>query len=81
MTDTEPLVREMQRRRGDPIEVCSDCGAMSAKPCPYGGTTCSECSMIRERSVAGLSDSIPACPVHPYYTDPETDPDPMAGVR
>lgn len=24
-----------------------------------------ECRMLRERSVAGISDTIPACPVHP----------------
>lgn len=28
-----------------------------------------ECSTARERTVAGLSDTIPACPVHGPFTD------------
>ena len=27
--------------------VCDDCGAESAVPCPWGATTCSECSVMR----------------------------------
>ena len=32
--------------------------------CPFGGTTPDECSTIRERSVAGISNDIPFCPIH-----------------
>lgn len=32
----------------------AECGAWDAD----------ECAMVRERSVAGVSDEIPACPVH-----------------
>lgn len=35
--------------------------------CPFEGTTADECAMIRERSVAGISNDIPACPVHGAY--------------
>lgn len=40
--------------------------------CPYGDpeypwTTAGECSMARERSVAGQSNIIPDCPVHGPY--------------
>lgn len=44
--------------------VCEDCGAESTNVCPWDATTCSECSFIRERSVSGVSDVIPACPAH-----------------
>jgi hypothetical protein len=43
--------------------------AEAAEACPYGGTTADECSMIRERSVAGISDTVPACPVHGAFRD------------
>jgi hypothetical protein len=42
-----------------------------AATCPYGGTTADECSTIRERSVAGISDSVPACPVHGAFSESE----------
>lgn len=35
--------------------------------CPW--TSADECAMARERSVAGKSNDIPACPVHGAYTD------------
>src|SRR5690242_20157827 len=33
--------------------------AEAAGACPFGTTTADECSMVRERSVAGVSDDIP----------------------
>ncbi len=39
--------------------------------CPFGGTTPDECSTIRERSVAGVSNDVPSCPVHGVYHEPE----------
>ena len=39
--------------------------------CPFGGTTPDECSTIRERSVAGISNSVPDCPVHGAFLEPE----------
>jgi hypothetical protein len=39
--------------------------------CPFGGTTPDECSTIRERSVAGISDDVPDCPIHDVYREPE----------
>jgi hypothetical protein len=41
-------------------EVIAD---YSAK-CVSGTDDASECAMMRERSVAGVSDTIPTCPVH-----------------
>jgi hypothetical protein len=35
--------------------------------CSTGGTTPSECSMMRERDAAGRSDTIADCPVHGAY--------------
>lgn len=35
--------------------------------CPFDGTSPDECAAIRERSVAGVSNDIPACPVHGAY--------------
>jgi hypothetical protein len=35
--------------------------------CPYRAIDSDECSMIRERSVAGVSNDIPACAVHGAY--------------
>jgi hypothetical protein len=39
--------------------------------CPFGGTTPDECSTIRERSVAGISDDVLDCPVHGVHREPE----------
>jgi hypothetical protein len=39
--------------------------------CPFGGTTPDECSTIRERSVAGVSNDVPDCPIHGVYQEPE----------
>jgi len=50
-------------------EVCTDCGRMSGEVCPWDCATDSECSMYRERSVAGISDDIPECPAHGPYLD------------
>lgn len=36
--------------------------------CPW--TSPDECAMAREREVAGVSDSIPACPVHGEFPVP-----------
>lgn len=38
-------------------------------PCPYGTTDPDECGTIRERSVAGRSNTIPDCPVHGQHPD------------
>ena len=43
--------------------------AEAAEACPFGGTTADECSMIRERSVAGISNTVPACAVHGAFRD------------
>jgi hypothetical protein len=41
-----------------------------SKICPYGGIDADECGTIRERSVAGISNTIPDCPVHgPHQED------------
>jgi hypothetical protein len=39
--------------------------------CPFGGTTPEECSIMRERSVAGISNDVPVCPIHGIYPEPE----------
>ena len=39
--------------------------------CPFEGTTPDECSTIRERSVAGISNDVPDCPIHGPYREPE----------
>jgi hypothetical protein len=48
----------------------------NAEPtCPW--LDADECAMVRERSVAGISDVIPACPVHGPHPDmpaPEAGP-------
>ena len=38
-------------------------------PCPYGVEDAEECGTIRERSVAGRSNTIPDCPVHGQHPD------------
>jgi hypothetical protein len=48
----------------------------AAEACPFAGTTAEECSMIRERSVAGVSDDVPDCPVHGVFRDVEPEPAP-----
>ncbi len=57
----------------------------AAEACPFGGTTADECAMIRERSVAGVSDSVPDCPVHGAYRDagpePVAEPEPARAKR
>jgi hypothetical protein len=50
-------------------EACTDCGLSSDDPCPYGALTCSECSLVRERVCAGLSDLIPPCAAHGEYLE------------
>lgn len=42
--------------------------------CPFGGTTPAECSTTRERSVAGISSSIPDCPTHGAFLEAEPEP-------
>ena len=42
-----------------------------AATCPLGGTTPDECSTARERSVAGLSNSVPDCPTHGAFHEAE----------
>ena len=37
----------------------------NAPACPW--TSADECAMARERAVAGVSDTIPACPTHGQY--------------
>lgn len=48
--------------------ACGACAAFGAHggPCGHGcdETSADECAMVRERSVAGLADEIPACAVH-----------------
>jgi hypothetical protein len=39
--------------------------------CPFGGTTPDEWSTIRERSVAGISNDVPSCPIHGVYHEHE----------
>jgi hypothetical protein len=55
----------------------------AAEACPFAGTTADECSMIRERSVAGVSDDVPDCPVHGAFRDvgPEPAPEPTKAKR
>jgi hypothetical protein len=55
----------------------------AAEACPFGGTTSNECSTIRERSVAGVSDSVPDCPVQGAFqeADPAGAPEPTRGKR
>lgn len=65
ITSEEDIMDRLHAER----EVCTDCGRMSSAACPYGATTDSECSMIRERSVAGVSNVIPSCPAHGEYMD------------
>lgn len=53
-------------------EICTDCGRDSDEACPFDATTCSECSLWRERLAAGVTDTIPDCPAHgQYLEDPE----------
>lgn len=58
------------------VDVCVSCGTQYeiAKGCPCGvKRECpyapEECSMIRERSVAGTSNEIPACPTHGAFKE------------
>lgn len=49
---------------------CVDCNLPREAGCPACEMECpwtsaSECAMARERSVAGVSDTIPSCAVHP----------------
>jgi hypothetical protein len=37
------------------------------RPCPWGATSDAECSMMREREVAGTDKSIPWCDHHGEY--------------
>ena len=46
-------------------------GAGGEVACPFDGTTPDECSTIRERSVAGISNSVPDCPIHGAFREPE----------
>jgi len=39
--------------------------ASATTTCPW--TSADECAMVRERSVAGISNAIPSCPVHEEY--------------
>ncbi len=59
---TAGLARDAKARRA---------AEASEGSCPFGGTTPDECSTIRERSVAGLSNDVPPCPVHGPYHEPE----------
>jgi len=43
---------------------------IAAVPCSW--TAADECAMARERSVAGISDDIPACEVHGPYPSEAT---------
>ncbi len=51
---------------GDP---CAECGGRGFHRDSCGelceATDADECRMIRERLVAGESDAIPSCPIHP----------------
>ena len=59
---TAGLARDAKTRRAaETLEV----------GCPFGGTTPDECAAIRERSVDGVSDDVPSCPVHGPYHEPE----------
>jgi len=51
--------RPMPHFHGILADMLGDCEWSSA----------SECAMARERSVAGVSDAIPACPVHGEHED------------
>lgn len=55
--------------------------AEARKACPFAGTTADECSMIRERSVAGVSNDVPDCPVHGAFRDVEPEPEPTKTKR
>lgn len=39
-----------------------------SRACSFG-VDAQECALARERSVAGVSNTIPACPVHGPYTE------------
>lgn len=47
---------------------------MAPEPtCPW--LDADECALARERSVAGISNDIPACPVHGPHPDMPVNPD------
>lgn len=46
------------------VEVCTDCGRVSAAKCEYGQTTCSDCSAARDLSKED-------CPAHGPYLSPQ----------
>lgn len=65
-------------------DCCIDCGVYHGEPCPGCGgrgfhvgpcadlceaTDAIECAGMRERLVAGISDTIPDCPVHGPYVE------------
>ena len=52
-------------------EVCTDCGRMAEVACPFEQTNCSECSLVRERLAAGVTDTIPDCPAHGPFLEAE----------
>jgi hypothetical protein len=56
----------------DGMGSCRDCEAVARicdTRCPWDGIDRDECAMARERSVAGVSDDIPACRVHGIHPD------------
>lgn len=65
----------------DRFDGCTECGAYHGDPCPQCGgrgyhaasccpfATWEECAASRERSVAGVSDDVPDCPVHGPYVE------------
>ena len=46
---------------------CDWCRILRVPACPY--TDADECAASRERSVAGVSNDIPACPIHGAYSE------------
>ena len=86
--DVRYSARREAIRRHDPdtcrafVETsCETCEAiihasrvdMGLEPVGCAFESVGECETARERSVAGVSDVIPACPVHGAYVEPDDD--------
>lgn len=59
----EPQGQGMRRRQGGRMNVYGT----QPSGCPWSDAQ--ECQVARERSVAGISNDIPACPLHGEHPD------------
>jgi hypothetical protein len=59
---TAGLARDAKARKAAEVDAVG---------CPFGGTTPDECSTVRERSVAGVSNDVPDCPFHDVHHELE----------